>query len=61
MSCGVSRRCGLDPTLLWLWSRLAATTSIRPLAWDPPYALGAALKRQKIKKKTKNKKTMFKM
>ena len=25
-----------DPTLLWLWHRLAATAPIRPLAWEPP-------------------------
>ena len=25
-----------DPTLLWLWHRLAATTPIGPLAWEPP-------------------------
>ena len=24
VSCGVSRRCGLDPMLLWLWRRPAA-------------------------------------
>jgi len=24
--------------LLWLWHRLAATTPIRPLAWEPPHA-----------------------
>ena len=42
MSCGVGcRRCS-DPPLLWLWHRLAATTPIRPLAWEPPYAVGAA-------------------
>ena len=35
MSCGVGRRRGSGPTLLWLWSRLAATASIRPLAWEP--------------------------
>ena len=29
--------------LLWLWCRLAA--QIRPLAWEPPYAAGVALKR----------------
>ena len=46
MSCGVG---GLDLTLLWLWCRLEATTPIRPLAWEPPYASGAALKRQKDK------------
>ena len=50
MSCGVGRRRGSDPALLWLWCRPAATTLIRPLAWDPPYAMGVALKRQKIKK-----------
>ena len=28
VSCGIGRRCGLDPTLLWLWSRLAAIAPI---------------------------------
>ena len=42
MSCGVGRRHGSDPALLWLWRRLAATAPIRPLAWEPPYAAGAA-------------------
>ena len=41
MSCGVGQRCGLDPGLLW--HRPAATALIRPLAWEPPYAVGAAL------------------
>ena len=27
-----------------LWHRLAATALIGPLAWEPPYATGAALK-----------------
>ena len=34
-----------------LWCRLAAAALIRPLAWESPYAVGAALekaKRQKI-------------
>ena len=56
MSCGVGRRCGSDPALLWLWLRLAATALIRPLAWEPPYATGAAqemAKRQKKKKELK--------
>ena len=51
MSCGVGHRRSLDPTLLWLWW-LAATALIGPLAWEPPYAVGAAqemAKRQKIK------------
>ena len=47
----------LTLSLLWLglllWCRPAATTLIRPLALEPPYATGAALKRQKTKNKTK--------
>ena len=51
---GAGCRCGSDPVLLGLWCRLWATALIRPLAWETPYALGAALKRQKdIKKKLK--------
>ena len=37
-----------DLELLWLWYRPAATALTGPLAWDPPYASSAALKRQKI-------------
>ena len=40
--------------MLWPWRRLAATAPIQPLAWEPPYATGAAkemAKRQKKKKK----------
>ena len=55
VSCGVGCRCGLDPPLLWLWCRLAAAALIRPLAWEPPYAVGAALERQKDKKKEREK------
>ena len=51
VSCGVGQRRGSDPTLLWLWRRLAATAPIGPLAWEPPYAARAALKRPKEKKK----------
>ena len=40
------RRCGLDLALLWLWCRPVAAA---------PYAAGAALKRQKTKKKNKRK------
>ena len=36
MSCGVGLRHSLDPKLLWLWHRPAATVPIGPLAWDPP-------------------------
>ena len=34
----------LDPALLWLWCRPAAVAPIPFLAWEPPYATGAALK-----------------
>ena len=51
MSCGVGGRRASDPALLWLWYRPAAAALIQPLAWEPPYAAGAALKRQN---KTKN-------
>ena len=37
----------MDPALLCLWSRLAAVAPVRPLAWESPYAMGEALKRQK--------------
>ena len=37
VSCDVGHRWGLDPTLLWLWSRLAAVAPIQSLAWEPPY------------------------
>ena len=45
MSCSVGLRHGLDPVLLWLWRRLAATALVRPLAWELPYAMGVALKK----------------
>ena len=56
MSCGVGHKRGSDPTLLWLWHRLAAAASIGPLVWEPPYAMGVALKRQNKKQKQKNNK-----
>ena len=51
MSYGVGHRYGSGPELLWLWCRLAATAPIGPPAWEPSYAVGTALKRQKTKKK----------
>jgi len=45
--CGIDHRQGSDPDLLWLWCRPEATALIGPLAWEPPYAMGAALKRDK--------------
>ena len=38
-----------DPVLLWLWCRLAAGAPIRPLDWEPPYAVGTALEKDKKK------------
>ena len=55
MNCGVGCRCGLDLALLQLWYRSAGVSPMRPLAWEPPYAKGAALKSQKKKKKKKKK------
>ena len=47
MRCGV----GSDPMLLCLWCRPAATAPVQPLAWEPPYAMSAALKRPPPQKK----------
>ena len=58
VSCGVGRRLGWDPALLWLRCRPAAIAPIRPLAWELTYAVGAVLekaKRQKTNKQTKTK------
>jgi len=53
VSCGVGCRRDSDPALLWLWRRLVATAPIGSLAWEPPYAAGAA---QEIATTTKDKK-----
>ena len=53
MSFGVGCRCGSDPALLWPWHRPAAAAPIQPLAWEHPYATGAALKRKKWEKRKK--------
>ena len=45
-------RRGLDLALLWQWHRPAFAPPIRPLAWEPPYALGAALLKKKKKLNT---------
>ena len=44
MSYGVGCRRSSDPELLWLWCEPAAVAPTRPLAWEPPYAAGVALK-----------------
>ena len=54
MSCGVGH--GSDLALRWLWYRPASTAVIRPLAWEPQYAMGVTLKRPKKKKKKERKK-----
>jgi len=54
VSCGVGCGRGSDPELLWLWCRLAATALIRPLDWEPPYAVGVAL--EKANKQTNKQK-----
>ena len=53
MSCDVGHRCGSDLALLWLWHRPVATALVGPLAWEPPYALGVALKRRQQQQKKK--------
>ena len=47
VSCGIGRRYSSDLALLWLWCRPVATELIQPLTWEPPYAAGTVLKRQK--------------
>ena len=59
MNCGIGCRHGSDPELLWLWRRPAATAPIGPLAWEPPYAAGAALEKTKKKKERKKENSLF--
>ena len=55
MSCGEGRRGSSVLEWLWLWlwlwPRPLAVARIRPLAWEPPYAAGMALKKAGGKKK----------
>ena len=51
MSSGIGCRWGLEPVLLWLWSKLAAAALIQPLVWELPYSAGESLKKKKKKKK----------
>ena len=55
MNYGVSHRHGSDLAFLWLWHRQVAVAPVGPLAWEPPYATGTALKRKKDKTKKKKK------
>ena len=54
MNCGVGRRHGLYLALLWHGPAAVAPTG--PLAWEPLYAVSAALKSKKKQKQT-NKQT----
>ena len=49
ISCCAGCRRALDPALPWLWYRPVATALILPLVWEPPYAVGAAVKKAKKK------------
>ena len=51
MSYDLGRRRGWDPVCLWP----VAVAPIGPLAWEPPYAAGVALKKKKKKKEKKKK------
>ena len=59
VSCGLGRRRSLDSALLWLWCGLAAAAPTRPLAWEPPYAVGTALEKAKRQKKKKRRTQIF--
>ena len=59
MSCGIGCRHGLDLALLCLWCRPAAIAPIPPLAWEPPYAMGVALKKKTKRQKQKKNQTEY--
>ena len=59
VSCDIGHRCGADLALLWLWCRLAATAPVGSLAWEPPYATGAALEETQRQKQTNKQKNSF--
>ena len=47
VSCGAGCRHSSDPAWLWLWlwRRPAVRSPTGPLAWEPPSAVGVALKK----------------
>ena len=51
MSCDVGHRHDSDMELLWLSLWLEAVALIRSLAWEPPFAVGATLKKAKKKRR----------
>jgi len=58
MSYGVGHRHDSDLALLWLWCRPVALAPVQPLAWEPPYTMGVALK-SKNKQTNKTKKQIY--
>ena len=46
----------LGSAWLWLWHRPAAAAPMGPLAWEPPYASGAALKRKRKERRKRKRK-----
>ena len=56
MGCGIGGRHSLDLALLCLQHRPGAVAPIRPLAWEPPYAVGVAQRKKERKKGRKKKK-----
>ena len=55
MSCGVGRRCGLDPELPWLWCRPSSYSSDSPPSLGTSMCRGCGPKKTKDKTKKKNK------
>ena len=55
MSFSGGRRHGSDLALLCLWHWPAAAAPIQALAWEPPYVVGVALKKETKKKKKEKK------
>ena len=55
--------CVEDMAQIWRWLWLgrgpAAVAPIRPLAWEPPYAMGVALKKDKRQTNKQTKKLIW--
>ena len=59
LCCGLWLQPQLDLAMVWLWCRPVATAPIQPLAWESPYVMGAALKRQRKKKERQENVPLF--
>ena len=53
MRCGVDHRCGLGFQVAVAVAQASSYSSDWTLAWEPPYAMGVALKKKTKKKKFK--------